>query len=189
MSLLPSKEPGTVVQQTQLGPSDPKDERNWWHKFVNFLRQNIGLKPLYLAERFAEARVRKEEVEAEKTLLEAKSIYEMTVATAKKIELESEGQYAKDMAVAESIKANTNNSVDPIDETIRLQDFGFSGSGATTSNINTADCCLIGNNCSDSRHNVFIKGITNLDAVYICDKISCTRFNHHQISFIIFKKR
>lgn len=60
------------------------------------------MKPLYLAERFATARVRQEEadarnseIEAEIKLLKAKTDYERTMALIRNEELEAKGKFLK----------------------------------------------------------------------------------------------
>ncbi len=114
MSLTPQSENRAVVQRTELQPLDPKDSRSRWQRFVDFLRQNIGLKPLYLAERYAEAKVRQEEakarqeeVDADVRLLQAKVDYERALVEAEKMRRESAGKRAKDVAQAGLTKAVT----------------------------------------------------------------------------------
>jgi hypothetical protein len=113
MNLVPSNPPNTIVQQTEFEPADPKDTRTAWQAFVDAIRQSVGLKPLYLAERWAVARVRNEEIEADGKLLDARAKYELAAATAKQIALQAEGQYAKDIAIAKLIESKTRNTPDP----------------------------------------------------------------------------
>lgn len=113
MSLVPSNQPDTVVQQTEFEPADAKDTRTAWQKFVDAIRQSIGLKPLYLAERWAVARVRNEEIDADAKLLDATAKYELAAATAKQIALQAEGKHAKDMAIAKLIESKTKDTPDP----------------------------------------------------------------------------
>ena len=72
--------------------------------FIDSLRQTVGLKPLYLAERWAVAKVRQEEVNVDATLLAAKAQYELATAEARRIELEAQAKYEKSMAEAERIR-------------------------------------------------------------------------------------
>jgi hypothetical protein len=63
-------------------------------RFVDFLRLTIGRKPLYLAERWAEAKVRQEEAAVEAKLLAARAEAEKTV-------LDAWGQYERNLAEAD----------------------------------------------------------------------------------------
>lgn len=104
MNLIPFEDPPEVtVQKTELKPLDPKDSRNLWQRFVDGLRQHIGLKPLYLTERFAVARIREvesanesREVDNQVKLLQAKLEYERFQVEARQAEqsLELERQKA-----------------------------------------------------------------------------------------------
>src|SRR5262249_18439192 len=76
-----------------------------WRRFADAIRQCVGLKPLHLAERFAEAKVRLAESEADAVLLKARAQYELSVAKVREIELGAEGKYATDMAVARLIES------------------------------------------------------------------------------------
>ena len=54
-----------AISKTELKPVMGTDELGLWRKFADFVRQNIGLKPLDLAKRFAETEACKREVRAE----------------------------------------------------------------------------------------------------------------------------
>lgn len=69
-----------VAQRTELSPTDKNENPGIWLSFTNFIRQNIGLKPLWLSERWAEARVRSLEIDNEVRLLNAKLQYGATMA-------------------------------------------------------------------------------------------------------------
>jgi hypothetical protein len=88
MSLMPTEEPKPLaIQKTTLAPASPSGSRGGWWKFLDALRAAIGLKPLELAERFAVARVRQQEmmtetqeVENEIKLLRAREEFELIKA-------------------------------------------------------------------------------------------------------------
>ena len=106
MSLAPSDPPGEIVaQRTEFKPLDRRDPPSRWRRFVDFLRVNIGLKPLHLAERWAEAKVFNEEVEAQAKLYQAKAEYEKVLAEAHRIERESKAKAEKDEAEAKRLRA------------------------------------------------------------------------------------
>lgn len=104
MSMVPHEENELVVQRTDLEPFNRKDARSIWETFLDGIRATIGLKPLYLAERWAEAKVRQEEADATARLMEAKAKYELAAAEARKLQLEAEAAYAKGMAEADRIQ-------------------------------------------------------------------------------------
>lgn len=104
MSIVPQDGNELVVQRTDLEPTDPKDSRKLWQRFIDALRTTIGLKPIYLAERWAIAKVRQEEADADARLLAAKAHYELAMAEARRIELEAQAKYTKDMAEADRIR-------------------------------------------------------------------------------------
>lgn len=101
-----------IIHKTQLSPDDPKDKRTTWQKFVDGLRQTIGLKPLRLVERWAEARVRKDEVETELRLLEAKGKYEFLMARVRKMDRESLSAQGLTEAKADFIRSKSTLSGD-----------------------------------------------------------------------------
>ncbi len=109
MSTFPN-EGELVVQRNDLEPTDPKDHRSLWAKFIDSLRQSIGFRPVYLAERWAVAKVRQEEVDADARLYAAKAQYELAMAQVHKIELEAEASYEKGMAEAYQIRTASNVS-------------------------------------------------------------------------------
>lgn len=98
-----------VVQKTNLSPIDPRDSRNRWQRFIDGLRQTIGLKPIHLAERWAEAKVRQEEVDAEVRLLAAKANYELAMAQIHKMEREGESKQDVDGAIADFIRQQSGS--------------------------------------------------------------------------------
>ena len=109
MTNSPEDQDKVVVQSTQLAPIDPNDSRSVWRRFVDGVRQTIGLKPVYLAERWAEAKVRQEEIDAESASLAAKANYELAMALVRKMERESESQQELDSAVADYIRSQTDS--------------------------------------------------------------------------------
>lgn len=113
MNLIPYEESEAVVQQTTFEPSDENDTRSAWRKFVDVVRQSIGLKPLHLTERWATAKVRQEEAEADAKLFSARAQYELAAAQARKIELQAEGEHAKNMAIARYIDSLVRDDADP----------------------------------------------------------------------------
>lgn len=113
MNLIPHEESERIVQRTTLEPSDKDDTRSSWKKFVDAIRQSIGLKPLHLTERWANAKVRQEEADADAKLFAARAQYELAAAQARKIELQAEGEHAKDMAIAKYINSLVPDDADP----------------------------------------------------------------------------
>lgn len=106
----------TAICKTDMGPISPADTRTSWQKFVDFIRQNVGLKPLDLAKRFGEAEARKREALAESQevdndvkLLKAKQEYELVQAEIRRRQLEAEGQAVKAKAEADEIRARTRS--------------------------------------------------------------------------------
>ena len=112
MTTLPEKENELVVQNTNLQPVEPSDDRSAWQAFVDALRTTIGLKPIYLAERWSTAKVRQEEADADAKLLEARAKFEIAAAEAQRIRLEAEGNYEKDMAIAQYIRTQSSGESD-----------------------------------------------------------------------------
>lgn len=107
MTNIPDEHGELIVQKTQLGPVDPRDSRTVWQIFVDGLRQTIGLKPIYLAERWAAAKVRQEEVDAESRLLAAKANYELAMAQIRRMDRESESKQNVDEAVVDYLRSKT----------------------------------------------------------------------------------
>lgn len=107
MSVVPPNESEVIVSRTDLRSVDPNESRPVWKRFLDAVRQTVGLKPLYLAERWTTARVRQEEVDADARLLVAKATYELAMAEARRIELEAKGKFAKDTADAEYVRTHT----------------------------------------------------------------------------------
>ncbi|WP_417381232.1 hypothetical protein [Gimesia sp.] len=92
-----------IVQRTDFAPIDKKDSPSAWRNFCNGFRNFLGFKSADLVERFAEARVRKEEYTNDATMLQAKADYELKMAEAQKLRSEAK----KIDAEAETI-ANKN---------------------------------------------------------------------------------
>ena len=113
MNLIPYEESEAVVQQTTFEPSDASDTRSAWRKFVDGVRQSFGLKPLHLTERWATAKVRQQEAEVDTKLFTARAQYELAAAQARKIELQAEGEHAKNMALARYIDSLVRDAADP----------------------------------------------------------------------------
>jgi len=111
MSRAPSDPPDQVVaQRTEFQPIDRRDPPGRWRRFVDFLRVNIGLKPLDLAERWAEAKVFTQEVEAQARLYQAKAEYERVMAEARRIERESKAKAERDGAEAKRLRAQARQA-------------------------------------------------------------------------------
>jgi hypothetical protein len=115
MSLVPYDEPEqNVVQWAELKPIDPADKLGWWRSFFDDVRAFVGMKPLYLSERWAEAKVaslevkvESEEVDNEVKLLRAKMDYEKVMAEVREKDRESAAKAEKEKAVAEYVGAQT----------------------------------------------------------------------------------
>lgn len=99
MKQLPQEgEQKELLQKYSVFPIIPPDfpsheslkESRWWTKFVDFLRVNIGMKPLDLSERWVEARVRQEEVIPQVKLIEAQTQYEEKLAKIEKLKAEAD---------------------------------------------------------------------------------------------------
>lgn len=86
----PDDAPAPVaISQTELKPVKAADDPSLWRKFVNSVRQTIGLKPLELAVRIAEAEVASREIENQVKLLKAKQEYERVQAEIQKTKAEA----------------------------------------------------------------------------------------------------
>ena len=98
MSLMPSEEEeeGCVISRTDLVPADKCDDPGCWERFKRFFRQHIGLKPLWLSQEYATARVEQEKAKAR--LMNAKA-----AATLQK----GRGEYLKLLAEARSIERDS----------------------------------------------------------------------------------
>lgn len=108
--------PAIAISQTDFKPKDSADNPSLFRRFVDFIRQNIGLKPLHLAERFAEAELRKREADAEKqevenqvTILKAKQEFELIQAEIRRKQLESESTADREKAMTEAVRADTRS--------------------------------------------------------------------------------
>lgn len=105
------------ISKTVLEPQKPTDNPSMFVKFVNFVRQNIGLKPLELAERFAEAEARKREAQADSfevdnqvKLLKAKQEYELVQAEIRRMDMEAAGKSEQAKEEAKKICAKTRSA-------------------------------------------------------------------------------
>jgi hypothetical protein len=109
MSKLPAERPSDelVVQESVLRPINPQDKPSRWKRFLNGLRTTIGLKPLYLAERFATAKVRKEEIDNDIKLVNAKLEFQKTMAEMRRLERESKSKSAETKAKTKKIQVET----------------------------------------------------------------------------------
>ncbi len=106
-----NEEPITSVSRTEFRPKDITDNRNLWLRFVDVLRQTIGVKSLELAQRYAEAKVSAQEVDVEASkienqvkLLKAKRETEMVLADIRRKDLEAKGEFEKAKAIAQSLR-------------------------------------------------------------------------------------
>ena len=87
----------TAISKTDLTPVSPTYTRGLWQTFLDFIRQNIWMRPAAsLAQRFAEAEVSKREAEAESrrieneiTLLRARQEYLKVKADIRRQDVES----------------------------------------------------------------------------------------------------
>jgi hypothetical protein len=112
MNMFPSDEKNElVIQRTDLRPIDRADSRSLLERLFDALRQTFGMRPIYLIERFAEAKVAQEEskvrqsdAEANAKLLAAQADYTLKMAQARQIELAAKGKFAIDMAYAEKLQ-------------------------------------------------------------------------------------
>ena len=81
-----------------VGPLKPAGRRgspSRWTWLIDALRRIIGLKPLYLAERWADAKVRQEEATADAKLLAAKADYERVMAESQKLLAEADVEHSR----------------------------------------------------------------------------------------------
>lgn len=112
MSLVPSDEVEIVVQQTSFSPANASDSRSYWTKFIDLCRRCVGMKPMVLADRFAEAKVAQEEATATAILLEAQGKFELAKAEAAARLMEAEGKSQKDLATARLIDGIADGNAD-----------------------------------------------------------------------------
>ena len=105
MSIVPSsnEQNELVVWASEMGPQNPKDPPSRWQKFIDGLRQVVGLKPLYLLEWLSVAKVAQQEAEAfdkraqaEEKLIKARAEYERAKAEV----IKAEGEASKNEAEA-----------------------------------------------------------------------------------------
>lgn len=96
-----------TVQVTQLEPKDKSDRRTAWKKFVDWLRTNVGLKPVDLAERWTKAKVRDKETDVDVKLLAARAQYELAAAEAYKIRSQADGELEVQSALAHYLRSQS----------------------------------------------------------------------------------
>ena len=97
-----------TIQRTDFAPTDKKDPPSAWRNFCNGFRNILGFKSVDLAERFAEARVTKEEYANDATMLQAKADFELKMAEAEKLRSEARKNDAEAEAIANK---NLNSQV------------------------------------------------------------------------------
>lgn len=105
MSLPIEEEQKAIVQKVSVQPVEPNDPPGAWRCFGSYLREFFGFRSLELAERYGRAKVELEESKGKATLLEAQSIYELRMAEAEKLRLESRAKVVKDVADAKMVDA------------------------------------------------------------------------------------
>lgn len=96
-----------IAQRAALRPDNPRDHPTRWRRFLDFLRTRIGMKPLWLAERWAEARVAAMETDNSAKLLAAKKDYELAMSEIRRAE--SRGRI--DDADAELLRAKAKSTL------------------------------------------------------------------------------
>ena len=84
MNFIPEEPEQAIIQRSELKPKDPKDKSNRWWRFIIGLRTTIGLKPLYLTERFAEAKVCSIETDNQVKMLNARKDFELAMVEVEK---------------------------------------------------------------------------------------------------------
>lgn len=113
------EESGTpvAISKTDFQPVKSSDQAGVFRQFVNFVRLHIGLKPLELAIRFAEADVRKREAQTETIevenqikLLKAKQDYELIQSEIRRRDLEAEGKAELAKAEADKVRGRNRSS-------------------------------------------------------------------------------
>lgn len=125
MALLKPKDDSdheVVAERTEMRPIDDRDPASLWRRFLDFMRQSIGLKPLDLSERWIEAKVRSAEIDNETRLLNAKLEYERTMAEVRRINAETDAMQKSihimelDGAVGEMVRKYFHSSCISPDE-------------------------------------------------------------------------
>ena len=122
----PNSENEIAVARTTVGPENPQDSRSLWDKFVDGVRQAVGFKPVFLSEKWAEAKIRQEnakamrdEAEAVARVLEARSNYEAKMAKIRLIERKGRNpNEALDPAIEKQLNAS-NQSPDEMLENVK----------------------------------------------------------------------
>lgn len=107
----------TAISRTSLLPVNKGDRPSTWRWFCDGVRQLVGLKPLDLVMRFAEAEARKREAEAEGLeienelkLLQARNDYELVQAEIRRQDLESQNKAEEARALTDRIRAETRTT-------------------------------------------------------------------------------
>lgn len=102
------------ISKTELAPINPKDPPGLLKRLWDFVRVNIGLKSLDMAERFGEAEIRNREADAaskevdnQVKLLKAKQEYEQVQAEIRRLDERAKADAAKTKAETEALRAKT----------------------------------------------------------------------------------
>jgi predicted oxidoreductase len=113
MTLVPSDKPTElVISKVELRPIKPADKPGIWWKFLNSLRQTVGMKPLELVVRFGEAKVVAKEldndskdVDNQVKLLQAKADYERVQAEIRERDRASQAKADREAVVTRGMAA------------------------------------------------------------------------------------
>lgn len=105
-----------AVSETQVGPKRSNDSPNLWVRCWNSVRTHIGLKPLHLVERIAEAQTRSKEVDVESKeidnrlkLIKAKQEYELIQSYIRINEMKAAGELEKVQAEIDAIRGKVRS--------------------------------------------------------------------------------
>lgn len=108
----------TAISRTSLIPVNKGDRPSTWRWFCDGVRQLVGLKPIDLVMRFAEAEARKREAEAEALEIEnelklqrAKQDYDLVQAEIRRRDLESQNKTEEANALNSKIRAEARTTV------------------------------------------------------------------------------
>lgn len=106
MSLAPPpKTDQTTLASVDLKPAASTDSPTIWRQFIDALRTAIGLKPIHLAQRYAEAKIETIEVTSQAAILRARQDYEEVMALISLRVRDGEANRAKVMAEARKLRA------------------------------------------------------------------------------------
>jgi hypothetical protein len=117
MCVAPSNEPESMTaQKSDLVPSRPTDSPSSWYRFLDSVRALLGAWPVHLGQRWAVAKIRKQEIDPESRAIEnrikfmnACREYEETMARAEQIRLQAATDAKKGEAIADHIAAQTRS--------------------------------------------------------------------------------